>query len=540
MAKRRPAAGRADGSQTPLSLKSQEGKIRQLIDKQSREELADLVWSLVERFPELREEFQERIALSESNVEHLVADTRRELTEVTSEPGWRGNWDDEGHIPDYSRLQRRFERLVGLGQYDVVAELGRELISLGLEQVSRSDDEGETGSGFAECMPSVFEAVSRSNWPPADKILFAIDADLEDEYDLIDDKSDVVLEADWSPGDWAKVADRLATRLREEPAGSQESFSRDYKRNQVSTWMAHALERAGRQDEVLTVYQREARETGSYERLVRFLIESKRITEAEQWAREGIEQTWEKQSGTASTLANLLCDVACRRRAWDEVAAHAAWRFFERPSSGSFNDLMKAAAKAKCEEQVRVAAMRFLETGDLPMRQVATRGRPSRLETDKSWPLPWPDYLVPLVRLDDPHRQKGPHFDVLLHMALDAKRPDDVLHWYDKLSAGRTHKGVARPRYSSESWSDRVAAAVASTHPDRALAIYQTHLQAHLPQADSRSYEAAADYLKKMRPILKSVGREDEWTQMLADIRLKYRNRPRFMDKLRALDRGLP
>src|ERR1700733_5770873 len=40
-------------------------RIRKHINAKSREELAELVWSLARRFPDLREEFRERIALGE-------------------------------------------------------------------------------------------------------------------------------------------------------------------------------------------------------------------------------------------------------------------------------------------------------------------------------------------------------------------------------------------------------------------------------------------------------------------------------------------
>ena len=39
-----------------------------------------------------------------------------------------------------------------------------------------------------------------------------------------------------------------------------------------------------------------------------------------------------------------------------------------------------------------------------------------------------------------------------------------------------------------------------------------------------------------MRPILKALGREPEWTARLTEIREKYRNRPKFMEILDRLD----
>jgi hypothetical protein len=39
-----------------------------------------------------------------------------------------------------------------------------------------------------------------------------------------------------------------------------------------------------------------------------------------------------------------------------------------------------------------------------------------------------------------------------------------------------------------------------------------------------------------MRPIYEALGRLDEWTALVSSIREKYRNRPRFMEQLDALD----
>lgn len=514
-----------------------DAKIRQLIEAQSRRELADLVWTLIQRFPELREEFRERIALSEGDVEQLVAEARRELQQVASETGWRNRWNDEGHTPDYSRLKNRLERLVEKGHFDAVAELGREVIRRGLQQVAESHDEGETAMAVTDCLPIVFQAIKRSKLTGPAKILFAIDAHLADDYGVIDAVSDVVLHAKWSSEDWAAVAECLAARLQQESVGSPSDFSASYRRNRVSDWLVQALTNAGRQDEVLAVYEREAPVTASYERLVRYLIEMQRFEEAERWAREGIERSRDGLPGIAGALARSLCEVARRRREWDVVAAHAAWPFFLNPSAASFDELMKAALKAKCQEQVRTAALHFLETGERPYRQVTTRQGQTRITIGKDWPLPLPDYLVPLLRLDASSRQPSPHYDVLLQMALAAKCPVDVLHWYDKLCAGNKRYSPGWARSPGHGYSDQVAAAVAATHPERALAIYHAALQSQLTHADPRAYEAAAGYLRKLRPILKSLQREGEWEQMLADIRQQYRNRPRFMEILKRLDK---
>lgn len=510
-------------------------KIREHINAKSREELAALVWSLTERFPELREEFRDRIALGEGDVDRLVAQARKELKRVASESGWRNRWTGEGHTPDYSRLKHRLERLVELGHPDAVVRLGPEIIALGMEQIGQSNDEGETAEALGECMPVIFQAVAASTLPPARKLLFAIDADLMDDYSVVDEAASQVLEMPIEPTTWSEVADLLAQRSNT-PVKEGEPYYRKYQHERIAEWLIRALERAGRETEVLEVCKREARATDSYECLVKLLLEKKQYDEAERWAAEGIEKTASKLPGIASSLGKLLGEAARLRRQWKIVAAHAAWEFFERPGRENFNELMTAAKKADCQESVRVFALGFLETGVSPFFSVLRKGI-QELEVRKDWPLPVPAYLVPLLRhAAASHTSDRAHYDVLIDMAIADQRHEDVLRWYDAKRAGKKQQRGFSSWLSGSDYADRVAAAVAESHPDRALEIYRQRVEDNLQRAHVSAYEAVAAYLRKMRPILQTLNREPEWDQMLADIRQRYRNRPRFMEILDKLD----
>ena len=529
-------------------------RIQQDIRAKSPGELADLVWSLVRRFPELHREFRERLALQSGDVRRLVAEARKDIAKVTRDAGWSNHWDAGGHLPDYAPVTRRFERLLELGHADEVVALGREFIREGLRQIGESNDEGETSTAFAEALPVVFQAVLKSRLSAADRLLFAIDAVFDDEYDVTGEASAAVFDAPATPEDWSAVADVLAARLQALPARADD-FVSDYDRGRLAGWVGDALEKAGRDAEVLALYEAEARAGGGYQRLVAYLLEEGRVEDAERWAREGIAATVVKYPGIAADLAGKLRELAEKRKEWDVVAAHVANEFFEHPSAHGFRELVKAAAKATVEEPVRAAALRFLETGVSPVQIVAPRaaplvkspGRkkaaaarpvpapaPPKVTVDPRWPLPVPDYLAPLW---GPRRQfdtaPRPHLDVLLEVAIAAKRPDDVLAWFDKMRAAPTpqyHRGAA------EAYADRVAEAVAATHPDRALDTYQAALTAQLPDASPTAYQAATGYLRKLRPLYKALARPAEWDALVSSIREKYKNRPRFMELLDTLD----
>ena len=512
-------------------------KIAEHIRAKGREELSELVISLTERFPELREEFQKRISLSEGDVDRLVKQARRQMEQQTSEPGWRNSWRGEGFTPDFSGFRHRLERLVELGHADAVVELGRDFIRLGMDQIAQSHDEGETGMAFAACLPVIFAAVTQSSLSGPEQLLFAVDAHLEDDYGFVDEATEPILDGDWTEADWSEVAELLQQRLAgrpDEEEADESSFSSRYDRDCLSGWLLRALENAGRTAELRQVYETEARTTGSYVRLVRYLIGEGEIDEACRWAHAGIERTHDSLRGVANQLAELLCGVARDRKQWDVVAAHAAADFFEHPGCTAYDELLKAARKAKCLNKVKAPALTFLETGKLPFArrpQGKGKNRTFRVEPLAEWPLPLPDCLAPLLPVD---RKNQPRYSVLLDIAIAAKKPGDVLHWYEKLSAGaRTFGGCGRG-WVLDTTCDRVADAVVKSHPERALEIYADGLNADLGPADPQAYDRAASYLKKMRPVLKRLGRESEWTELMQRLRTEYKRRRLFME---ALDR---
>jgi uncharacterized Zn finger protein len=510
--------------------KTSDGKIRKHIDAKSREELAELVWSLTQRFPELREEFCERIALGEGDADRLIAEARKELRRVTSEPGWRNYWKGEGYTPDFSRLARYLDRMVELGQADAVVKLSREIMALGMEQIGQSNDEGETVTAFAECLPPIFRAVNQSKLSSAQKLLFAIDATLKDEYSVIEsDLLDTVFECNANPSDWSATADVLAGRLNSDVrAGS--NFHDKYQREQIADWLVKALTHAGRDSEVIAVREREARMTGSYGRLVPLLIDRKRYDEAERWAAEGIRKTAKDAPGIAAQLAKTMAELARLRKQWKVAAAHAAWEFFDRPGCEKFNALTAAAERAGCLASVRQQALEFLETGKLPYSITAKVNGFNSVTFLPDWPLPMPDYLLPLLRNGD----QRPHYDILIDMAIAERQPNEILRWFDLWRAAT--KSQRSGSYGFGSYADSVAAAVAEAHPERALEIYRGCVDTNLTQASISAYETVAAYLKKMRPILKSLDRGWEWNDLVAEIRGNYRNRPRFMEILDRLE----
>jgi uncharacterized Zn finger protein len=145
--------------------------------------------------------------------------------------------------------------------------------------------------------------------------------------------------------------------------------------------------------------------------------------------------------------------------------------------------------------------------------------------------LPAPAKTISAPKAD---AQAKPHLDVLLRLALDEKRPDDVLRWYDQLSDRL--RGRSANLYYDHSLEGEVADAVADTHPERAIELYRQIIERHIDRTSPSAYEAARPFLRKLRDLLQRLDRRDEWSRYLAQLRDANRRKRRLLEVLERLD----
>lgn len=505
----------------------QDAALREFLLAKSQEQLVELLMSVARNDGPFRETLLEQQAVQGGDVAKLVQQARREIQRVTAQDVEYDSWRGSGDLPDYEGVQRRLETLLANGHADAVVELGREFLRLGMEQVGQAHDEGESAGEFCESLVVVFDAVVQSSLPAPKKLMFAIDAGLADDYSITEPGTERVFQAKWSPADWSQVADELARRLNAVPKTKLDQGDwKSYQRERMSQWLLSALESAGRKQEVLSVLESEARANGSYERLVRHLLEADRRDDARRWAMEGLAKTPAELAGIIHTLKSLLCELAARDRDWPTVAAFRAEEFFERPSVQSFEELLTAAQKAKCRNAVEAAARAFLETGKRPEKSAGKKSHGT------GWPLPF-------LELPEPRRTRPQpsyslvavrtHWTVLLDLAIKAKQPDDVWLWFERIKSQRNGFGWGYR-------ADDVASVVAAKHPDRALTLWTQLADHEIARTSPAAYEVAVGYLRKIRDLLKKLNRSAEWQGQVAKLRELHRRKSRFIEALDSLD----
>ncbi len=488
--------------------------LKDFLEGQSREQLIVLVEELAGKYSAVQEDLQHRQDLSKGSVQKIVTSIRKEIRQLSSEPAWRNHWNDEGHIPDYSRVKDRLESLLGNGHPDEVVTLGKELLEAGIEQVGMSHDEGETGNEISSCLEVVFQALLQSSLPPVEQMLWVIEAELQDEYELCYG-SESFWKKKQEASDWSAVADILIERLNHvQPVKGEDSFSRSYRRDSLSNWIIRALENSGRHGEIIPLCEQEAVRTGSYERLVKVLMEAKRFGEAEEWIHKGIKATQKELPGIAKHLRDTLRGMREKEGSWPKVAAFRVDDFLVSPSLEAFKEMRKAAEKARVWPAVRSAALLYLEKGKFP-------------QADPSWPLP----DAGVTEKAEIRKRDFPMASELIDIAIAEKRTDDVLRWYDYQKSKK--KGI----WGWDNDQDtNVAEAVANRYPDRSVAIWKDLAERQIALTKPNAYETAAGYLRSIRDLFRKLKREYEWKDYASQLRQANTRKSRFVQILDRLD----
>ena len=312
--------------------------------------------------------------------------------------------------------------------------------------------------------------------------------------------------------DWGLLADNLLAKLSKFSSHRTTEHGRNYSRDRLSDWAISALQRAGRSDEIIPLCEREAPITLSYPRLVKALITAKRVQEAERRIYEGISATGSRLPGIGAQLRQKLLEIRRRSRDTAAVAALTVDEFVRSPGERTYADCRRAAEKVKYWEPVRQGLLAYLETGKRPWTTVG-------------WPLPKTGTET-LERLDP---GRFPQYGELIAIAIHEKRPDQVIHSYDRMPK-RGHNWYG-------SVEEQVANALRASYPDRAAAIWKVLAERWIGQVQPKAYREAAVYLRKLKSLLAEIGRAEEWAVYVDKIRAEHARKRSLLDVLDALER---
>lgn len=487
-----------------------------LLADKSRDELQSLLVELVGEFPEVARKIREMGQLETGQVDPLVRSLRKEIRKLTSQDAWYDHWKHRGNLPDYAHLEKQLQALLNNGNADAVLVLGEELFTRGIEQVEQSNDDGMTAEALSACLKIVLHALPQTVLTPVEQLLWLVERELADQYDLLGDTGKILNDWRYTPMHWREVAVVVKKWLKqmEIPVGS--SFSARYQRERVMLLLCDAYRRGKEPEKMISLLEQEADHCQSYEPLVKALLEAGEIDRARQWCIRGYQQTLKDAPGIASALQRQLRKLAETEGNIGLVASYRAEDFFARPSIETYVDLRKVAETMDAWVVVRNAILVFLQDGKRP--SVKNSG-------DSSWPLPAPEVKRP-ESSGGVRATRFPDRDMLIEIAILEKRLDDAVKVYNEYTdARRWDYGV----------DELLAKAVAASHPDTALQIWQSIAEGLIDQVKPKAYQEAAKYLRKMHKVYKQTNRLTDWQALIMNIRTRHKAKRRLMEVLDGL-----
>jgi uncharacterized Zn finger protein len=507
--------------------KGRSPEIESMLSEKSRSELQALLLDLAFDFPHVARRLLDAARLETGQVEKLIRTLRKEIRKLTSEDAWYNHWNNVGNLPDYSHVREQLQALLDSGHADAVLDLGEELFKRGIEQVGQSHDEGETAEAIAACLEIVLEALPLTRLTPHEQLLWIVDHELKDEYDLLGDTGVVLNHSRYTAAHWREVAATLDARLRQMGVPESGRFSETTPRVRVMTQLRNAYERSGQKESIIPLLEHEADRCKSYDTLVQALLEVGERDRARQWCLRGFAKTIADAPGIAAGLHGRLRHMAEEEGQFDMAAAYLADDFFEQPKEKTFIDLCRAAKKASVWPAVRDGVMYYLQTGK----------RPAPDDKGKSpWPLPKPE-----VRKSTSRARSGlsdfPNREMLIEIALFEERHDDAVALFRDLTKTR-HPAWGISWNTAWSIDERLAHAVTQSHPEVSLQIWQSKAERLIGQVKPKAYQEAAGYLRLMRKIYETTGRLPDWSALLKRLRVQHKAKRRLMEVLDGLEKN--
>ncbi len=486
---------------SPISLSSDK-EVADFLDGQTISTLKELLIKLSNNYPEVRTALLDKARLATGDAKKIVNSMHREIAKITSEPTWYNHWSNEGSLADFSRVNSTMSNLYAQGQYDAVIKIAKELLRISNSYIETCNDDGDLANQISECIEIGFKAVKKSGWSNFQKIMFVLEAELEDEYDICSGANEIFESIPDVPT-WSNVANELFNRLSKLPSSTDQTneFSLNYKRNRLSNFLISALEKSGRDKEILPLCKREARITASWERYVDRLIESRKYAKARRAAEEGIKQIGKEYPGIVKSLKEKIAELAKSSGDYDMILLLRQEEFLNYPCLENYDKLIKATIHTKNTKEIKSWALKFLETGKL----VAV------------------DTIKNSLMLKENRYKDFPQYHVLIDIAEKEKNVDKVLFWY--------RQAIKKNEMFSQGYS-QVASAITEKYPDEALKIWRKLAENQIALAKPSAYETAVEYLGKVRDIYLKTKRQKEWECYLANLRETNKKKTRFLKSL--------
>lgn len=498
--------------------------LREYLQCLTKTELIDILVVFAEKDTMLGKYLSERQTLAAENVEEIVGEVYSEIDELLEETGDIGHPDYEIDIPDFLDIQVGLESLLDAGHPDELLDIGKELMDR-YEKIADYDEEGEIGTKISFCMDVVFEALARSSLPANEKMLYMLEIELRDNYNILNEHS--FWEKDFPPEKWKLFTESVKNKLEEAERTENPLYSSLWQRDYAVDRLIDALRKAGLFEEIIPICESEAEKTGNYVRLVRVLLDTGQKEKAEEWIYRGIKETREHEPENAHQFWQILLEIREEEGNWLFAAALETEEFFRSPDMASYVSVKETAKKAGKWDEVREAILGYLENGELPVSRVKTsRAKARKVENKVISILPGVLPETGLLEIELLKKIKPPVLDLLIKIAIQEENPQEVVHWYQELKSSGEEAEV----YWHSISESEIANSVKEKYPEIALEIWKGLVEKLISETKVGSYEEASAYLRKIKETLEASGKREEWEIYLSEVKEANKRKKKLLE----------
>ncbi len=490
--------------------------LREYLEQLEKPKLIEILTAFAKKDDRLARYLRDRQSLASENPERIIRSIYSELDELWKEMEDYDFWSYEGEdVLDFSNVQVRLESILDSGHPDELLDIGKELMDR-YEEIAEYDEEGKIGTEISSCMDVVFRALPQSSLPAHEKMLYALELELKDNYNILNEHT--FWKEDYAQEEWRLFAEALKVRLQKAGKGvlHDSSWERDY----VVDRLIDALRKGGLSEETIPISEHEAERTGNYLRPVRELLDSGQKKKAEEWIYRGIKATGENKPDTARELLQMLVEIKEKEENWLFVAALETEEFFRYPQLASYIEMRKAARKIGKWQEIREVALNYLRNGELPASRIKT--------AEESSILPGILPKTGLLEAGSLRKIKPPVLDLLIQIAIQENDAEEAVHWYEEL---KKSKGGAE-KYRDSVSENEIANVVKGKYPEIAVEIWKKLAENLISETKVSSYETASMYFRKIKETLESIGRKEDWEAYLREIREINRRKRKLLEIL--------
>jgi len=501
--------------------------LREYLQHLTKKELIEILVAFAEKDTMLGKYLKERQSLATEDVEEIIGGVYSELDELLEEIGDPEYQGYESDTPDFLDIQVGLESLLDAGHPDELLDIGKELMDR-YEKIADYDEEGEIGTKISFCMDVVFEALARLSLPAHEKMLYMLEIELRDNYNILNEYT--FWEKNFAPAEWKRFAEALKIKLDEADRQENPLYSSFWQRDYAVDRLIDALEKAGLSEEIIPICESEAEKTGNYVRLVRVLLDSGQKEKAEEWIYRGIKEVGEHEPEIAHQLWQILLEIKEKEEDWLFVAALEMEEFFRSLDMANYSGMREAARKARKWQEIREAVHKYLRNGEFPVGQVKTGQAEDKKieEQEKLSILPGVLPGTGLLETGSLKKVKPPVFDLLIKIAIQEGNSDEAVHWYEELEK----RGEEAEGYRHLISESEIANAVKETYPEIALEIWKRLAERLISETKVGSYEEASAYFRKIKETLEASGKKKEWETYLVEIKEANKRKKKLMEIL--------